>query len=794
MKRFLMTTLVCWMLLVAIVPLLARSGEAQALPLALNLANNGQTEYVIALAADAIPAEKTAAEQLQKYLREVTGATLPIKPEGEVLATAPQILVGAGPRAKAIVARKPGAASRGFVHWNELGHDGIVIWTEGRTLVLAGGRPRGTLYAVFQFLEESVGCRWWTRTESTIPRKPILTLLPQNRSYVPPFEFRENHATDVQADPVFATILRENGHQQTQSVEWGSHYNILGYVHTFSKILPPTTYFKEHPEWYSDPRNNNLPCTAASVMPAEQEAQLCVTNPEVAAEFSRQALAWIEKDPEAGYISVSQNDNRNYCRCPRCAALFEQEGSQSGPNMVLVNAVAEKVKEKYPAFWVETLAYHGSETPPKTMRPASNVVIRLAPLGADYGHPLNSEWNATVRDNLLAWAAISPRLFLWNYVTNFTLLMMPYPNWDGLRQDLRFFERNKVRGVFEQGDAYTNNVGDFTPLRTWLIGKLLWDPYQDQNKLVDEFLNGYYGAAGPHLRRYLDGVEQAFKAGNRKLPIGNRDFSFLSLGVMNEATRAFDSAAAAVKDDAVLTDRVRRARLSLDLAWLYRYTLLKRTHTVGQEFLGPADPFKALDELVQTAQSYGVGDYSERSAFAANIPALRDRLIVHASEPPAFAKEYPVADVLDFQQDALFVYEGLAAVVDDAAASDGKAASFLSEHPEWTVQANMSQYLDNTEDEQWRVYLTVRAVPKAGEGVVGEGAALEMGIYDDSNAKDAGKALLSLGQIAGNEYKVLDLGTYGFTSGKRIWFMRKHNSNVENIYIDRVTLIRERPG
>ena len=67
---------------------------------ALTLAQNGQSDYVVTLANDAIPAEKTAASELQKYLKQGTGATLPIKAQSEVVAVSAQILVSASTRAR----------------------------------------------------------------------------------------------------------------------------------------------------------------------------------------------------------------------------------------------------------------------------------------------------------------------------------------------------------------------------------------------------------------------------------------------------------------------------------------------------------------------------------------------------------------------------------------------------------------------------------------------------------------------------------------------------------------------
>jgi hypothetical protein len=543
-----------WILSLTLV-LWCMSGKASA-QAAITLAKEHKAVAVITLASDAIPAERTAAVELQKYLQEVTGAEFALQTETQVPDDAPQVLVGDGPWVKSLLPNED---------WAVLESDGIVIKTVGEKLILAGGRPRGTLYAVFEFLENEVGCRWWTPTENFIPKKTTLMVQPQNVTYKPPFHYREHFTRSVRESPKFATILRENGHFQTQSAEWGGHYNMLGFVHTFDKLLPLEKYFKEHPEWYTDPANGFLPCTPESKRPYGQHTEPDLSNPLVVDEVTKNALEWIAKNPQAGYISISQNDNRdNYCRCPRCAALTETEGSPAGPLLAFVNQVAERIHQEYPDFLVETLAYYYTEAPPKTIRPAKNVVIRLAPIDADFGHPLNSEWNAQTRERIQAWAKISPQLFIWNYASNFRANMLPHPNWDGLAKDLRFFADNKVTGVFEQGDDYTNGVGDFVQLRAWLMGKLMWNPNLDQDKLIDEFLAGYYGPAAPYLRQYLDLVQDYFLAQERALSTFNTDLFFFTPDAMNHSVTLFDQALGAVQGNELLTQRVQRERLSLE--------------------------------------------------------------------------------------------------------------------------------------------------------------------------------------------------------------------------------------
>ncbi len=750
----------------------------------LKLAENAQTSYVIALAADAIPAEKTAAQQLQKYLQEVTGASFSIQVETEVAAGVPQIVVGTGGRAKTLLSKQ---------NWQALGADGIVIQTIGNSLVIAGGRPRGTLYAVFQFLEDAVGCRWWTATEQFVPRKTVLEIQPQNVVYTPPFSYREHFTTAVRENPEFATILRENGHFQTQNAEWGGHYNMLGFVHTFSKLLPPQKYFKEHPEWYTDPNNGFALCSAESKMPAPQKTELDLSNPQVLEELTKNALAWIKENPAASYISISQNDNRDaYCRCPQCAAVIAAEGSPSGPLLKFINQVAERIYQQHPDFLVETLAYYYSEAPPRTIRPAKNVIIRLAPINSDYGHPLDSQWNEKTRDRIKSWAAIAPQLFIWNYVTNFRANALPHPNWDGLAKDLRFFAANKVTGVFEQGDAYTNGVGDFVQLRAWLMSKLMWNPNLDQDKLIDEFLQGYYGAAGPHLRQYIDLVQESFRAQNRELLTFNPDLFLFSLDAMQRSMQLFDRAEQAVQGDDTLTKRVKRTRLSLEFARLHQFQALRReAATIGQQVPGNNDARQAMQQWVEAARGYGVRNYKEGVPFETQVPLLLS-MNVPPVELPEFAKMRRPEDVIDLQAGEfnLFKRGTESRLEPDESAASGMAASIIGATSAWAIQADLNRFLKSNEREKWRVLAMARVAMKPG--IKPKGGAFQSGVYDLKNRVAISSNYIPWGNLAGSVYQCVDLGTVSLDGGMYIWFAPLNDPAVEKIYIERVILIRDK--
>ncbi len=758
------------------------SAGAEVREEALHLARDGGTDYVIVLPEDAIPAERTAAEQLQKYLQRITGATFPIQNEQNVQAGTARILVGAGAGAKSLL---PGE------DWEALGTDGIVIKSVGDQLILAGGRPRGSLYAVFEFLEQTVGCRWWTPTEARIPEHPTLTIPPQNITYVSPFHhMRQHNGTLVVENPEFATILREFGPYVEQSEQWGGRYSQLRCA--FSDLLPPEKYFKDHPEWYTDALNGDLPCTAASQMPRTRlDWQVDLSNPEVVETFAAEAIKRIETHPDATSLAVWANDNPHYCRCDQCGEVIEREGSASGIMLQFVNAVAERVHERFPDLPVEMQAYWWSVQPPKSMRAGKNVLIDLALIGADFGHPVDSQWNQESRDLLQGWARVAPQLHIWYYVTNFRWSMFPHPNWNSLGADLRFFSENNVTGIFEQGNTHSGGAGDFIQLRTWLLSKLMWNPSHDQEELTREFLEGYYGAAAPHLKAYLDLVQSSFLAKEQLLGTYNPDFTYFTLEVTNQALRLFERAAEAVKDDATMASRVRRERLSLDIVVLAKFRYLHReAERTGTPFIGPDDLDEAFATFEKTAKQYGVTDFREdKTTIEQGLAEMRSRLKLRPTHPlPDFARAYAPEDIVDYLPGDIHLYGRgtLTDLVEDPAAPDGTACMSVGNIGEQSLQVRIGPYLSS---HRWHVYALVRADVTPGTEL--EGPAFVGGIKDLNRRNMDHEQEIPMKEAAGETYHLVDLGTHELHGGKEVRFAPLNKPSVTKIYVGRVILIRE---
>ena len=526
----------------------------------VTIAENGAAKAVVVVAQDASEPEQHAAAELADFLRQITGAKFEIvAPPATGKA---RLLVG--PKAAKLAA--PDFSTEG------LGSDGMVIRTMGKDMILAGGYPRGTLYAVYTLLEDYVGCRWWSSTVSTIPKRPTLEVSKLDVRYVPVLEFREPFWFDA-FDGDWAVRNKCNGHTQRLDAKRGSKHIYQGFVHTFYSLIPPAKYFKDHPEWFSEINGKR----------SYKRAQLCLTNEEMRKELVKNLKTRLRENPAATIASVSQNDWHGNCQCSQCAAVEKEEGSPAGLVLRFVNVIAADIEKEFPNVAISTLAYQYTRKPPKLVKPRHNVIVRLCSIECSFSKPLADERNKKFQDDIVGWSEVCDRLYIWDYTTNFRHHIMPHPNLRVLGPNVKFFVDHNVKGIFEQG-AYSTNGAEMAELRAWVLAKLLWDPTRDGQKLIDEFIEGYYGPAGPHIKAYLELTHDAVEASGDWLGcFSEHTAKFLSFETLSKGWAELKAAEAAVKDDPDLRFRVQVAQLPV------MYTFMMRWDEMCDKAAAPAD-------------------------------------------------------------------------------------------------------------------------------------------------------------------------------------------------------------
>jgi len=377
-----------------------QTGHAEAL-----IARAGRPISRIVIPVATTPVELSAARELQEHLAKVTGAAFAIESEA-VSKSGPRLLVGNTAAARALLPDFDPKATA---------YDGIVLKTFGDDLILTGHPQRGALYAVYSFLEDSVGVRWWTSEETFIPDRPTLQLPVLDIRYAPKLRFRESYYLDS-FNARFKTRLKGNFSSRTRYMlapmemipeAYGGNHRLIHFkgrnsaYHSFYELLPPARYFKEHPEWYSEIKGKRT----------HKDAQLCLTSGEMRKELTKNALALLREDPGADMIQISQNDHAGRCECAACLAVEKEEGGigiASGPLLRFVNQVAEDIGKEFPHVFIDTFAYQFTRQAPARVRPRHNVLIRLCDIECSFLQPLEgSKENAPFASDLAAWSRIA---------------------------------------------------------------------------------------------------------------------------------------------------------------------------------------------------------------------------------------------------------------------------------------------------------------------------------------------------------------------------------------------------
>jgi len=442
-----------------------------------------KSSYRIAIDVQASESEKWAAKELQHWLKQAGGAELPIQDVSQPF-SGPQIIIGYNNLVKVKTGeQKPADLDESFRYFNS-----------GANLFIYGGAMRGSMYGVMAFLENELGCRWYTPEVSVIPEKKTYSFDWLDHSEKPGVRVRNDFYFEA-FNPEWAARNRMNGTLGfAESAKQPGGTENYWAVHTFYPLVPPEEFFGKHPEYYSliDGKRTH------------DHAQLCLSNPDVLKIIIERIKKRMRESPEYLIYDVSQNDWRNPCQCEKCQAIVQKEGSESGLIIWFVNQVAEAVEKEFPDKFIGTLAYQYTRTPPQHIRPRNNVVVRLCSIECCFAHDFKTcPENKSFLSDLQKWATLAPHLYIWDYVVNFSHYIMPYPNFKVLQSNIKTLIENNSIGIMEQA-AYQSRGGEFAELRAYLISRLLWNPDVNTENVINDFMYGYYGRSGQLVRQYFD--------------------------------------------------------------------------------------------------------------------------------------------------------------------------------------------------------------------------------------------------------------------------------------------------
>ncbi len=433
------------------------------------------SDFTVITAVNADPAEQLAAAELKKYLERAAEVSIFSATDDRYFPC--ELIVG--------------HTARDFSELQEiragLGTEGIVILAQENRIFFSGATPRGTLYSVYSFLEDVVGWRFYTKDIEVLEgTDPVSVPTGMKKIFRPKLEYRDLFWYDA-FDPGFSAKRRINGMVGRDLHAFGGGISYAGFVHTLPYLAETSAADGDQP---------------------------CLTDPEIYRTVMKNIRKTLKNKPDANILSVSQNDSpydRLGCTCGSCTELDERERSPAGSLLTFVNRIARELRDDYPDLAIDTLAYRYTRHPPKNLHAEPNVIVRLCSIECDFARPYWKNADLSFAEDVRDWSKKCDRLYIWDYTTNFTYYLTPFPNLHVLPENIRFLVHYGVKGIFEQGN-YQTKSGEFGDLRAYLLSVLLWNPDLTDEE-YEEHLNGFlaacYGGGWKELRSYIALTEAA---------------------------------------------------------------------------------------------------------------------------------------------------------------------------------------------------------------------------------------------------------------------------------------------
>ena len=511
---------------------------AIAAPGAADMALVGDDGKTAAVVIPQAPDEATklAAAELTNYVFRVTGRGMDVvvraKPggAGEVVIGTLNTLGNAVP---------PAIRSRLNATDNP---EAACIETDGRTLWIVGKDEVADLYATYHFLESKLGIRWFQAETKEdpgdyVPKAAAVKLAPFSEFREPRFRIRRLDKCGALGSHIAVkaeTAAVRNGYQvfppygselpydkpdsavykfyaprcPRRSVSFGGGHT------TFSQPMPVKTTFKEHPEYFALVDGKRV-----------QDNIYCFSNPEVQRITAEYVIGKLDKYNGDGEFLFGMHDvTHGWCECDKCRALDPVPANGSStPNVstrfnIAVKNMADMIWAKWPRADLRMWAYHTYRILPVGVRQDPRMMVWFCDHGRCYGHHFddpNCKRNVDMLNLMKGWLAVTPRVYTYEYFT------CSHENYSCHEKDeahdLRFYASLGIVGWKNEASfsdsqfwpprkdkAEDLRKEHFPSIWQWLYvtSKMLWDPYQDEDAILDDAESKYYGPAYPAMKKY----------------------------------------------------------------------------------------------------------------------------------------------------------------------------------------------------------------------------------------------------------------------------------------------------
>lgn len=517
----------------------------------LTLVRDGRPECVIVTGDNPVPSQRMAAEELQYHLEKMSGAKAPVVRESE-LKDEPrvQILVGQSHLLKSL-----------GIDTAQLERETIIVKTVGNSLVLAGedggqvdpfsvefcdvAVRTGTLYAVYDFLQDQLGCRWlWPgKTGEIIPKRKTIEVGPLDiqehpklfmRHFRPGIRERAKDPGDHHY-PRYAEFLRPlfdpmRIEEQTwlKRMKMGRS-ELIVYGHAFTDWYE--RFFESDPDVFAEQSDGSRGLPNPSY--PKEFVKLCVSNPKVIDIAIADFMKKRESDPGFRWMNACENDGGlGFCQCRTCREWDKGpgddqagggiDGSEIDGNLGVssdglpsslsyryfrfYNKLARKLREVAPDAYVVTYGYSRYRTAPAGMKIEPNVMVGLIGFNT---YPMTVEQIAQQRASYMAWRKTGVEKMFFRPNSFFFSPAHGIP-WDAavqMGEDILFLVENGT--VSTDFDSLNGHWSTASPTY-YATARLHWDLHLKAEEAWQEYFNAF-GPAGDAVKQYFVHWKKAFE-------------------------------------------------------------------------------------------------------------------------------------------------------------------------------------------------------------------------------------------------------------------------------------------
>ncbi|MDR2201844.1 MAG: DUF4838 domain-containing protein [Clostridiales bacterium] len=402
-----------------------------------------------------------------------------------------------------------------------LGDNGCRIVTKGGSVFMGGANVYGTLNSVYEFLKHAAGLAMYDEHEAVFwdDAAARISFYNMDITEVPDFQWRIKHSGMLTSERNVRRFRANMINDSLMNVGAVTGQTPEPFHNEF-EFIPPSTWRSSHPMWFADNTQYHL-CFLAHGDAAEKEA---FDN-----EFFRVLKETVIANPNLDYISITQEDERSWCRCPACTAEFEKYGTDAAVMIKFCNSMMRRLKawiasddntyfSKDRVINIIFFAYQNTVNAPVkkaddgTWVPIDNDVIcddnvypYYAPIETYYTKPFDAETNQNNLDNLTKWRVLADKMWLWPYQTNYSYYLYPYNSFGVMQHNYKLFKTlGRTDYIFDLQQHNQFAATGFHEFKSWLSYQLLWNTDLSVAALTDEFFNGYFKTAAAPMRKFYE--------------------------------------------------------------------------------------------------------------------------------------------------------------------------------------------------------------------------------------------------------------------------------------------------